>query len=168
MTPWTAACQASLSFTTSQSLLTLTSIESVIPSNHLIHSCPLVLKAKLCRWDDLVQLERVSSRNMTTAEVCMMDSSYTKKRCFLSFLLPQRSTFNTFPWCYRLHTPYAYGSCYIFLNIYSYLLFPPAVTHKRVVPFVHVILENKKWHCELHICRKVSNFITTDFSLFRA
>ena len=35
-TPWTAACQASLSFTSSQSLLKLTSIESVMPSNHLI------------------------------------------------------------------------------------------------------------------------------------
>ena len=34
--PWTAACQASLSITNSQSLLILMSIESVIPSNHLI------------------------------------------------------------------------------------------------------------------------------------
>ena len=36
VTSWTAACQASLSFTISQSLLILMSIESVIPSNHLI------------------------------------------------------------------------------------------------------------------------------------
>ena len=35
-TPWTAACQASLSITNSWSLLKLTSIESVMPSNHLI------------------------------------------------------------------------------------------------------------------------------------
>ena len=35
-TPWTAARQASLSITNSQSLLKLTSIESVMPSNHLI------------------------------------------------------------------------------------------------------------------------------------
>ena len=35
-TPWTAACQASLSFINSQSLLKLMSIESVMPSNHLI------------------------------------------------------------------------------------------------------------------------------------
>ena len=35
-TPWAAACQASLSFTISQSLLKLTSIESMMPSNHLI------------------------------------------------------------------------------------------------------------------------------------
>ena len=36
MTPWTAACQASLYFTISQSLLKLISIELAMPSNHLI------------------------------------------------------------------------------------------------------------------------------------
>ena len=45
VTPWTAACQASLSITNSQSLLKLMSIKSVMPSNHLIlchpfSSCP--------------------------------------------------------------------------------------------------------------------------------
>ena len=38
-----AACQASLSFTIYQSLLKLMSIESVMPSNHLIFCCPLLL-----------------------------------------------------------------------------------------------------------------------------
>ena len=42
-TPWTAARQASLSFTNSQSLLKLMSIESVMPSNHLILCRPLLL-----------------------------------------------------------------------------------------------------------------------------
>ena len=42
-TPWTVAHQASLSFTISQSLLKLTSIESMIPSNHLILCRPLFL-----------------------------------------------------------------------------------------------------------------------------
>ena len=42
-TPWTAAHQASLSFTISQSLLKLMSIESVVPSNHLILCHPLLL-----------------------------------------------------------------------------------------------------------------------------
>ena len=42
-TPWTAARQASLSFTISWSLLRLMSIESVMPSNHLILCCPLLL-----------------------------------------------------------------------------------------------------------------------------
>ena len=36
VTPWTAACQAPLSFTISQSLLKLMSMELVMPSNHLI------------------------------------------------------------------------------------------------------------------------------------
>ena len=43
MTPWTAACQALLSFTISQSLFKLMSIESVVPSNHLILCRPLFL-----------------------------------------------------------------------------------------------------------------------------
>ena len=42
-TPWTAACQASLSIANSWSLLKLMSIESVMPSNHLILCCPLLL-----------------------------------------------------------------------------------------------------------------------------
>ena len=41
-TPWTAARQASLPFTVSWSLLTLMSIESVMPSDHLILCCPLL------------------------------------------------------------------------------------------------------------------------------
>ena len=42
-TPWTAACQASLSITNSESLLKLMSIKSVMPSNHLILWHPLLL-----------------------------------------------------------------------------------------------------------------------------
>ena len=42
-TPWTAACQASLSITNSQSLLKLMSIESVMQSNHFILCHPLLL-----------------------------------------------------------------------------------------------------------------------------
>ena len=42
-TPWTAACQTSLFITNSQSLLKLMSIESVIPSNHLILCHSLLL-----------------------------------------------------------------------------------------------------------------------------
>ena len=42
-TPWTAACQASPSITNSWSLLKFMSIELVMPSNHLILCCPLLL-----------------------------------------------------------------------------------------------------------------------------
>ena len=42
-TPWTAACQAFLSFTTPLSLLKLMCVESVMPSYHLMLCCPLLL-----------------------------------------------------------------------------------------------------------------------------
>ena len=41
--PWTAACQASLSVTNTQSLFKLMSIELLMPSSHLILCCPLLL-----------------------------------------------------------------------------------------------------------------------------
>ena len=47
--PWTAACQASLSTADSQSLLKLMSIESVMPSNHLILCHPLLLLPSIFR-----------------------------------------------------------------------------------------------------------------------
>ena len=43
VTPWITARQASLSITISQSSLKLTSIQSVMPSSHLILGCPLLL-----------------------------------------------------------------------------------------------------------------------------
>ena len=43
VTPWTAARQASLSITNSRSLLRLIAIELVVPSNHIILCCPLLL-----------------------------------------------------------------------------------------------------------------------------
>ena len=49
VTPWTSARQASRSITNSQSLLKLMSIESVIPSNHLILCRPLLLLSSIFR-----------------------------------------------------------------------------------------------------------------------
>ena len=46
-TPWTAACQTSLSITNFQSLLKLMSIKSVMPSNHLIFCHPLPLLSSI-------------------------------------------------------------------------------------------------------------------------
>ena len=43
VTPWTVACQSSLYFIISRTLLKFMSIESVMPSNHIIPSCPLFL-----------------------------------------------------------------------------------------------------------------------------
>ena len=53
-TPRTAACQASLSITNSWSLLKLMSIELVMPSNHLILCCPLLLLPSiLWKWSEI-------------------------------------------------------------------------------------------------------------------
>ena len=43
VTPWTAACQVSLSITNARSLLKLMSMKSVTPSDHLVLYCPLLL-----------------------------------------------------------------------------------------------------------------------------
>ena len=48
VTPWIAARQASLSITNSRSSLRFMSIESVIPSSHLILGCPLLLLPPIC------------------------------------------------------------------------------------------------------------------------
>ena len=45
--PWTATCQVTLSITNSRSLFNLMSIESVMPSNHLILCCPFVLQPSI-------------------------------------------------------------------------------------------------------------------------
>ena len=53
--PWIAACQASLSITNSQSSLRLTSIESVMPSSHLILSSPSPPAPKPSQYQGLFQ-----------------------------------------------------------------------------------------------------------------
>ena len=55
VTPWTAARQASLSITSSRSLLKLVSIESVMPSNHFILSSPSPLAFNLSPHQGLVK-----------------------------------------------------------------------------------------------------------------
>ena len=59
VTPWTTACQAFLSFTISRSLLKLMSIESVMPSNHLILCCPFLLPPSI--FSSLKIFSRLSS-----------------------------------------------------------------------------------------------------------
>ena len=54
-TPWAAAFQASLSFTISQSLLRLMSAESVMPHNHLILCCLLLLPSIFASIKELFQ-----------------------------------------------------------------------------------------------------------------
>ena len=58
-TPWTAAHQTSLSFTIYWNLLKLMSIEEMMPSNHLILCCPLLL------WPSIFPSSRVFSNEST-------------------------------------------------------------------------------------------------------
>ena len=69
-TPWTAICQASLSFTISQSLLKLMSTESVMPSNHLILCCPLLLPSVFPRqhWCLVFRARKSNSSCSTGSE----------------------------------------------------------------------------------------------------
>ena len=60
-TPWTAARQASLSITNSWSLLKLMSIESVMPSNHLIFCRPLLLPPSIFPHEPHEQYEKANT-----------------------------------------------------------------------------------------------------------
>ena len=66
MTPWSAACQASLSITNSCSLLKLMSIESVMPSNHLILCRPLLLPPSI--FPESVQFSSVAQSCLTLCD----------------------------------------------------------------------------------------------------
>ena len=55
VTPWTAACQASLSFTISRSLLKFMSVKLIMLSNHLILCHPLLLLFSVSQHQDLFQ-----------------------------------------------------------------------------------------------------------------
>ena len=59
-TPWTAAHQVSWSFTISQSLLKLMSIELMMPSNHFILCCPLFMLSVFSKHQGLVEWVRSS------------------------------------------------------------------------------------------------------------
>ena len=55
VTPWRTAHQVSLSITNSLSLLKLMSIKSVIPSNHLILCCPLLISSSVVPFSSCLQ-----------------------------------------------------------------------------------------------------------------
>ena len=73
-TPWTAACQASLSIPNSRSLLKLMSIESVMPSNHLILCRPLLLEAS--KWNPILKWTE-SQKHPKAATVSHGHSSFS-------------------------------------------------------------------------------------------
>ena len=70
-TPWTVACQASLSFTIAQSLLKLMSIELVMPSNHLVLHHPLLLLLSIFR-QTLYHLSQGSPQSFPASQFFLM------------------------------------------------------------------------------------------------
>ena len=84
-TPWTAACQTSLSFTISQSLFKLMSIESMMPSNHLILCCPLLLLPSIC-YAMLSHFSRVQLFVMPWTAAHQAPSSFTISQSLLKFV----------------------------------------------------------------------------------
>ena len=75
-TPWTAACQASLSISNSRSLLKLTPVESVMPPNHLILCHPLFL------LPSIFPSIRVFSNELV---LCIRWPKYCSFSCSISF-----------------------------------------------------------------------------------
>ena len=75
VTSWTAAYQASLSFTVSLSLLKLMSIESVMPSNHLILCRPLLLLPSIFPSIRIFSSESFASGSQSTGAISSSSSN---------------------------------------------------------------------------------------------
>ena len=78
-TPWIAACQASLSITNSQSSLKLMSIESVMPSSHLILSRPLLLLPPISPASESFPMSQLFAWGGQSARVSALASLLPKK-----------------------------------------------------------------------------------------
>ena len=92
-TPWTAPCEASPSFTLSQSFLKLMSIDSVMPSNHLILCCPLLLLSSIFPSIRVFSSELAQGPSVLEIQLqlqlpmhCQYTSKKKKKKC------PQRAS----------------------------------------------------------------------------
>ena len=78
-TPWITARQASLSITNSQSLCKLMSIESVMPSNHLILCCPLLLLPLIFPRIRIFQMSQLFASGGQSTGVSALASVLPKK-----------------------------------------------------------------------------------------
>ena len=106
-TPWTALCQASPSFTISQSFLKLMSIDSVMPSNHLVLCCPLLLLSSIFPSIRVFSNELAQVASVLELQLPMhcQYTSKKKKKC------PQRASLLrayvemvVFAWVWVLHS----------------------------------------------------------------
>ena len=82
---WSAAHQASLSFTISQNLLKLVSIKSVMPSNHLILCLPLLLLPSLSKHQGLFQWVSSLHQVAQVLEIQLQNQSSNKYSELISF-----------------------------------------------------------------------------------
>ena len=101
VTPWTAAQQASLSFTNSWGLLKLMSIESVILSNHLILCCPLLLLPSLFPYTTLFRSPWTAAHQ---ASLSFTISQSLLKLMFIESMMPSMGFSRQEYWS-RLSTP---------------------------------------------------------------
>ena len=92
VTPWTAACQASLSITNSRSLFKLMSIESVMPSNHLILCRPLLLLPSIFPSIRVFSNESVLHIRWPKYWSFSFSISPSNETCFNDFILPGLQT----------------------------------------------------------------------------
>ena len=99
VTPWTAACQASLSFTISQSLFKFMSIESVMSCNHLMFCHPLLLLpsifpsirvfAKLLEWPEWPSGQSIGTSTSTSVLPMNIQGGFPLGLTVLISLLPK-------------------------------------------------------------------------------
>ena len=85
VTPWTAACQASLSITNSRSLIELMSIKWVMPFNHLIFYHPLLLLTSIS--PRIRVFSNVSSTHQVAKVLKLQHQSFQKYSGLASFRL---------------------------------------------------------------------------------
>ena len=126
----TAARQASLSFTVSQSLLKLMFIESVMPSNHLILCCPLLLLPSVA----ILQYINISSQHAVHLKLtqCYVNCISPKKKPYVTCLIGEQICIHSwasllyffhnlvteilkiFPFCVIFEAPWLYSFELIF------------------------------------------------------
>ena len=95
-TPWTAACQTSLSITNSWSLLKFMSIELVMPSNHVILCCPLLLPFSSC----LQSYPTSRSFLMTYSIITILEEEMATHSSTLAWRIPWTEGYS--PWGRRV------------------------------------------------------------------
>ena len=94
-TPWTAACQTSLSITNSWSLVKFMSIELVMPSNYVILCCPLLLPFSSC----LQSYPTSGSFLMTYSIITILEEEMATHSSTLAWRIPWTEGYS--PWGHR-------------------------------------------------------------------